>query len=556
MKRRQFLQNIGATVPAAMLAPSSLWARDAADREVDVDVAIIGGGLGGCAAALAALKLGRRVALTEETDWIGGQLTSQAVPPDEHRWIETHGATASYRALRTGIRNFYRRHYPLSDQAEAAQHLNPGGGSVSRLCHEPRVALAVLHTQLLPYIESGRLILLLQHVPVSADVEKDRVCSATVQDRNSGEQRVIVAPYFLDATETGDLLPLTGTEYVTGFESQQETGEPHAPSKAQPQNMQAFTWCFPLEYVDGGDFVIDKPDDYEKWKSYSPDLKPPWPGRLFSWTYSHPITLKPRTLAFDPKKEASGWWLYRRIINKANFEPGFFAGSTTLVNWPQNDYLKGNLFDVPEEEAEKHRRAAKQLSLSLCYWMQTEAPRPDGGTGWPGLRLCPHITGTPDGLAKAPYIRESRRIKAMFTVLEQHVSQELNRPPDDGKFHTARFDDTVGVGSYRLDLHPSSGGDNYIDLASLPFEIPLGALIPQRMENLLAANKNIGTTHITNGCYRLHPVEWNIGESAGTLAAWCLEKKVTPRAVRSQAKRLWEFQKMLVGQGVELHWPG
>ncbi|MGG2474547.1 FAD-dependent oxidoreductase, partial [Rhizobium sp. BR5] len=34
--------------------------------------------------------------------------------------------------------------------------------------------------------------------------------------------------------------------------------------------------------------------------------------------------------------------------------------------------------------------------------------------------------------------------------------------------------------------------------------------------------KNIGTTHITNGCYRLHPVEWNIGEVAGMLAAYCL----------------------------------
>src|SRR5206468_9538617 len=64
-------------------------------------------------------------------------------------------------------------------------------------------------------------------------------------------------------------------------------------------------------------------------------------------------------------------------------------------------------------------------------------------------------------------------------------------------------------------LHPSSGGDNYIDVSSLPFQIPLGSLIPKRVENLLPACKNLGTTHITNGCYRLHPVEWNIGESAG-----------------------------------------
>ena len=27
-----------------------------------------------------------------------------------------------------------------------------------------------------------------------------------------------------------------------------------------------------------------------------------------------------------------------------------------------------------------------------------------------------------------------------------------------------RFADSVGVGSYRIDLHPSTGGDNYIDI--------------------------------------------------------------------------------------------
>jgi len=76
--------------------------------ETETDVLIVGGGLGGVAGALAALRLGRRVVLTEETDWIGGQLTAQAVPPDEHPWIEEMGCTASYRRLRNGIRDFYR----------------------------------------------------------------------------------------------------------------------------------------------------------------------------------------------------------------------------------------------------------------------------------------------------------------------------------------------------------------------------------------------------------------------------------------------------------------
>jgi hypothetical protein len=119
----------------------------------------------------------------------------------------------------------------------------------------------------------------------------------------------------------------------------------------------------------------------------------------------------------------------------------------------------------------------------------------------------------------------------------------------------APFYDSVGVGYYHIDLHPSSGGDNYIDFGSLPFQIPLGALLPQRMENLLPANKNIGTTHITNGCYRLHPVEWSIGESVGLLIAYALKKNIIPRAVREQPSRLEEFQQLIRSQGIETHWP-
>ena len=76
-------------------------------REIATDIAIIGGGVGGCAAALAACRAGRRVVLTEETDWIGGQLTSQAVPPDEHPWIEEFGCTRAYRQFRDGVRARY-----------------------------------------------------------------------------------------------------------------------------------------------------------------------------------------------------------------------------------------------------------------------------------------------------------------------------------------------------------------------------------------------------------------------------------------------------------------
>ncbi len=92
-------------------------------------------------------------------------------------------------------------------------------------------------------------------------------------------------------------------------------------------------------------------------------------------------------------------------------------------------------------------------------------------------------------------------------------------------------------------------------MSSLPFQIPLGALIPKRVENLIPASKNLGVTHITNGCYRLHPVEWNIGEAAGALAAHALTTRNPPRRIRNNPKLLADFQASLTAQGFELVWP-
>src|SRR5262245_31035753 len=119
MNRRRFLE--GCAVGLSGLLAALEWPRvvypAAKSREIAADVAIVGGGIGGCAAALAALRAGKTVVLTEPTDWIGGQLTQQGVPPDEHPWIEQFGANASYQALRRGIRDYYRRHYPLTATA-------------------------------------------------------------------------------------------------------------------------------------------------------------------------------------------------------------------------------------------------------------------------------------------------------------------------------------------------------------------------------------------------------------------------------------------------------
>ncbi|MBI5688912.1 MAG: FAD-dependent oxidoreductase [Verrucomicrobia bacterium] len=520
------------------------------------DVAVLGGGAGGIAAALALAEAGRTVVMTEEYPWIGGQFTSQAVPPDEHGWIERFGCTRNYRRFREGVRAYYRAHYPLRPECRDNPRLNPGNGWVSPLCHEPRVALAVLESLLAPHVSSGRVRILRQHRPVAVRCDgDDRLAAVTARDLVAGADLELRAAYFLDATENGDVLPLAGVEFVSGAEARSETGEASAPEQAAPANVQAFSVCFVLEERAGEDHVIAPPERYAFWRAYLPRLTPPWPGPLLGWAGLNPRTMQVMRYNFNPHREKpglfSGLWAFRRIIDRAQFLPGAYASDVCLVNWPMIDYLEGDLLTGEENTRAARVADAQQLSLSMVHWLQTEAPRPDGGVGWPGLRLRGDLLGTANGLAMAPYIRESRRIRAVKTIVEREVSATF-RP---GETLAERYEDSVGIGYYRIDLHPSTGGDNYIDVPSLPFRIPLGALIPVRMENLLPAAKNLGTTHLTNGCYRLHPVEWNIGESAGALCSFCLDHDVTPRAVHASGDRTRAFQARLEARGVELRWP-
>ena len=572
MKRRNFFGNLAAGTGLLVLNP--IYASQGKKhskkgnsiniegRTLKTDLVIIGGGTGGCATAFGALRNGLTVIMTEETDWIGGQLTQQGVPPDEHKWINDFGATALYREFRKKVREYYRNNYPIKEQYADNERFNPGNASVSEISHEPKISLRVLETMFDPYISAGKLVLLRETVALDASSKGNKVQSVRVKNLSTGEIRSLEAPFFADATELGDLLPMTGTEYVTGAEAKSDTGELHAAEIADPTNNQAFTVCYAMDYRPNEDWTIDKPEEYGFWRDFTPEMKMPWAGKLLELNYSNPRTLLPKNLGFDPQgnhmKEVLNLWMYRRILAKDNFEDGFLTGDITLVNYPQNDYFLGNIVDVSDTELNYHINRAKQLSLSLLYWLQTEAPRPDGGRGWPGIRLRPDVMGTNDGLAKYPYIRESRRIKPLFRITEHHVGKTQRssiQGVSEAEARAQDFQDSVGIGYYHIDLHPSSGGDNYIDFASLPFQIPLGALIPQRMENIFPVNKNIGTTHLTNGCYRLHPVEWSIGEAIGMFVPFLMETGRSPQEVYKDPAALRKFQSLIRSQGVDTHWP-
>jgi hypothetical protein len=311
----------------------------------------------------------------------------------------------------------------------------------------------------------------------------DRVEGVRIS-RAGGRLVDVEAAFVLDATETGDLLPLAGVEYVTGAESQAETGEPHALSgPAEPQSMQSFTVAFALEHREGEDHVIDRPEQYDRWRDYRPDF---WPGPLLDFQQLDPMTMRPLTGACSTRActRASSTPPSAARTATATCCGATAASSTSATSHGDARREHGDLAPErllarlhrrrPDETRDRHVAEAKQLSLSLLYWLQTEAPRPDGGAGYPGLRLRDDVFGTADGLAVEPYVREGRRIRARVTVKEQDLAFDVR-----GEHGAVRYPDSVGIGMYRIDLHPCTGGRSYVDLTTCPFQIPLGALVPQ-----------------------------------------------------------------------------
>lgn len=506
------------------------------------DIVVCGASLGGTIAAYAAAKNGKKVVLLEESDRIGGQLTSQAVPPDEHKWIETQGCTASYRAYRNAVRDSYRADPSFSESVKSLETFCPADSEVSYISHPPKLARKILEEMLAPFISDGLITLYTNAKLVCCDAD-DEIRSVIYEI--GGETITFIGKYFLDGTDTGELVAASGAEYVTGAEDKVTTGEIHAPDIADPQDMQPATITAELHNYKRGDFVIDKPymyddfrklvmpyDKYNVYSMYGPDSstgKAKRFGMFLGETDEHGEELFPL-------------FKYRRIVCADYYSDGSHPCDVSLVNWPQNDFFLGNLYE--SADAEQNKQLARLFTLGFVYWLQTEAPRSDGGKGYGYLKLDGTEIETNDGLSAMPYIRESRRIKAQFTVTEQMIAKGF-RPV---------FADSVGVGSYPIDLHITTKTHNFFYAPSERFTIPLGAFLPIRITNLLPACKNIGTTHLTNGCYRLHPVEWNVGEVAGLLASFAIDENISPSEVRNDKNLFGKFAELLDENGIQRYW--
>jgi len=538
---------------------------------LSVPVLIAGGSTAAYSAALAALRAGAPVCWVLPQKVIGGQFTAQGLSASDDGQLFTTpvntetvaGETFCISISQKRFRDRQRQLQPVKGQVLD----NPGGGWVGPLCTTPPVAATAMNEAIAPYLNSRLLTL----VPFSDPIEvlfeeptgeRRRVTGVRFGDRQTGHTFTVKASITIEATDLGDLLELGNIASRVGQEARSETGEDRLPEMAHPECQQAVTFDVILEKTPTTKtFDIGKPLNYKEVQWLQPN-----DFNSIHWTGGG----RQQWQFFDD----FGIFRYRRLV-RVQAGPGgphvpvnkkVNVGDVTVLNWGihsnpytgakylGNDYVHGVLVGVSQSERQQHIQQARDRTRAYVHYLQNN--------GFPNLKPRGDLTWTDDGIALEPYIREARRGVALITVIHSHVAKSFF-PSNYARAHV--FTDTIGIGQYHyLDIHPNQDvppgqPTNHVELPGddhnvLPFTIPLGALIPKNTDGLVLSAKSIGTTHITNAAYRMHPVEWAIGEAGGHLATFALEKGVDLRDAAFQKPLLRQFQGRLTRQGIPLFW--
>jgi hypothetical protein len=512
------------------------------DRVERCDVIVAGGSTAALAAAVTSAREGAVTCLTEPTDWVGGQLTAAAVPAIDHAWHKVG-------ALDVGALSRDPANLPV-EFAKWMQALgNPGACWVSHNCFRPdRFHADVLQPLLKDPALKGRLRLLDNTVikqvyteqgpngPQITDVfavrrtpvagAKAQFLSAQLPDwydleNSPGFTKEVIRltgpeggrPVVIDATELGDVLVLSFAPYLQGAEASDGSTETKDELCGQ-----ATVMPFVMRYdANAGTeppnpFAVDHPDFYSIGK--------------YTWDQV---------------------WRYRRLVDGSG---SGYVGDRSLQNWnPGNDYNYGYLF-LKREATEAQRddwaggidfevlAGAERHAYGWYWWLKDRTP--DGMRD--RVKLDREVLGSPTGLAKFPYLRDTRRSIGIDGYVLPF--SELTGP--ESKKTGVRYPDRVALGSYLADIHPlrtcKLPGYFYgFDPKTLPYYIPLRALTNDGVDNLLVAGKTIAQSLLASAATRMQPTEWATGIAAGAAAATMVAKKT--RSTRDALKEIVEVQK-------------
>jgi FAD-dependent oxidoreductase family protein len=437
-----------------------------AQPQKKVDVLIIGGGAGGTSAGIQAARMGVKVQILESTPWLGGMLTSAGV-----------SAIDGNHEMPSGIWGEFRQN--LYDHYGGPKALATGW--VSHTLFEPSVGNKILQKMAnIPNLE-------ISFNSTYGEIKKDG-WGWLVSYHQKNVLHTVKAKILVDATEIGELLPKVGAEYRLGMDSKKETSEEEAPEIAN-KIVQDLTYVLILKDVGkttGRQGLVKKP------KRYNPE-------------------------DFRCACKREGGEMFGAVsgcLQMLNY--GKLPNNKYMLNWPNcgNDFYL-NWPDLSSKQRQVKLKEAKALSQGFVYYIQNEL-------GYKNLRVAEEFPSK-DNFPMIPYDREARRLKGKVFFTTDH----LERPHDFNLYRTG-----IAVGDYPIDHHHDKNPDapeiNFINIKVPSYNIPLGCLIPQDIENFIVAEKNISVSNIVNGTTRLQPVVLGIGQAAGALAAASIIANKTP----------------------------
>jgi len=572
----------------------------------ECEVVVIGGTLGGVSAASESMQAGAKTCLVELSPWLGGQISSQGVSAlDESTSMRNRGSfSASWTAFKQLVAQQTVTLPAWTGLSGAQPVVNLNSCWVGTLCFLPRIGAevsqqfleaaaqkapgsrwqtstafkgaefdptgreitAVYAVQRSPrdpnYAPKGRPS---QELPSWYSWSSDQVFEKVpIRLQPPAGKRMIV----IDATDTGEFVGWAGIPYRLGSEAQATTSELYASRQDNPDCTQAFTFPFTMAILDD--------------RGYSRDVL-----AKIQPDYSRSEHQREYDLEGFPMFDGASLFKYRRVVSTQRDDPRFgppAAGDITMINWNRgNDWV---FMDPPLILNESKIAASGQhgnwmggLSLSSLrhaeehamlfgeWLIQTKATPNTPLTYLMGANAP---MGTLSGLSMMPYIREGRRILGRPAYGQnQFMMQEsdLRRDMTGGRDFSAT---AVGLTHYAIDMHgcryrnsmdTGEASSAPVDDETLirPIQIPLEALIPQGIDNLLIGGKSIAATHIVNAATRVHYGEWVIGGAAGATAGWLIFQDrsnlpdVLPPDVLSQ-NLVAQLQEYMTNQGLNLTW--
>ena len=443
-------------------------------ENLQTDVLVIGGTASGISAGIQSARLGVNTLVIEETPWLGGMLTSAGVP-----------AFDGNNAMPAGLFGEFRQH--LYDYYGGANAVSTGW--VSNTLFEPHIGDSIFKSM----ARNEKNLKVKYHYQFKSVIKNgNTIIGAEFYEINTGAQLIVKAKRVIDATELGDGLASAKVPYDLGMESNDITGEQVNLAGAN-DIIQDITYVGILKDYGSPQPFIARPINYDSTE---------FDGSNTSF-YKDTNRKRP---SVDAKKM---------------LEYGKLPNNKYMLNWPiyGNDiYL--NVVEKTPKQREELLEQAKQQTLRFVYFIQKDL-------GFNHLALADDEFPTKDKLALYPYHRESRRMHGMVRMLVQHISKPFDTPQP-------LYTTGIAVGDYPVDHHhkKNSAAPQHLEFFPVPsFNIPLGALIPKAVSNLIIAEKSISVSNIVNGTTRLQPCVMQIGQASGLLAALSVKKEVNPKNI-------------------------